>query len=467
MAPASEAHRTHPLSALLQGLIWGAGVAVALAWQLLDFDDLQWWALASIPAGFLGGLAAGYVSWLFTRYVIDDAEIRVERGILFKSSRRIPFERLQSVDINEPLIARLVGLSELTIEMAGGSDSRTRLRFLTLVEARRLRRLLLTRAHGGSPRDETGELPPEEQRVVLHVVPPDQIIYGTLLSLDFVGTVLATLGSVVAAFLLEDIGWALLPLILPASWAVVQMIMTRIVAQWNFTLSRGERGLRIERGLLSRSSQTIPYDRVQGVGVVEPIVWRRYRWARLDVDVAGYGNPGESDGGVSTTTLLPIAHHDLAMRIVEELVPDPERGTTEPVRPTHRSRLFAPIGWRYRSLAATAHTVTTATGWITRHRSIVPHHKVQSVEFSQGPLERRRGVASVEVHTPDGPVSAQIKHLDAAVARTVTFEEVERARLARRTQPPLAASSADASIAPTISRESSQPSGSTTFRGEP
>jgi putative membrane protein len=433
MAPASEAHRTHPLSALLQGLIWGAGVAVALAWQMLDFDDPQWWAFASIPAGFVIGVAAGYVSWLFTRYVIDDDEVRVERGVLFKSSRRIPFERLQSVDINEPLIARLVGLSELTIEMAGGSDSRTRLRFLTLAEARRLRRLLLARAHGNAVTDDSGEPPVEEQRIVLHVVPPDQIIYGTLLSLDFVATTLVTVATITAAVLVEDVGWALLTLILPATWALAQMIMNRIVAQWDFTLSRGERGLRIERGLLSRSSQTIPYDRVQGVGVVEPIVWRRYRWARLDVDIAGYGNPSDNDGGVSTTTLLPIALDDLAMRIVEQLVPDPDRGTATPrVRPTRRSRVFAPIGWKYRWLTATEHTVTTGTGWITRHRSIVPHHKVQSVEFSQGPLQRRRGVASVEVHTPDGPVSAQIKHLEADVARTVTFEEVERARLARR-----------------------------------
>lgn len=432
MAPASEAHRTHPLTALLQGLIWGAGVAVAFAWQALDFSDPEWWTLASLPAGFLLGAGAGWISWLFTRYVIDDQEVRVEKGVLFKSSRRIPFERLQSVDINEPLIARVVGLSELTIEMAGGSDSRTRLRFLTLAESRRLRRLLLERAHG-APQDAEGEgeLAVQEQRQVLHVVPPDRIIIGTLLSLDFVATVLAALGSIGFALFTET-GWALLAILVPALWGIGQMITNRIFAQWDFTLSRGARGLRIERGLLSRSSQTIPYDRVQGIAVVEPIVWRRYHWSRLDVDVAGYGAVSDDSGGVSSTTLLPIADLDLAQRIVDELIPDPDRGTGARVRPTSRSRLFAPVGWRYRWLESTAHTVTTATGWITRSRSVVPHHKVQSVEFSQGPLQRRLGVASVHVHTPDGPVSAQAAHLDAEVARRVSFDEVELAREARR-----------------------------------
>ncbi|WP_313410308.1 PH domain-containing protein, partial [Aeromicrobium sp.] len=265
MAPASEEHRTHPLTGLLQGLIWGAGVVVAISWQLLDFDDPNWWTLLSIPAGFVLGVVAGYAGWYFTRYVIDDEEIRVERGVLFKTSRRIPFERLQSVDINEPLVARLVGLAELTIEMAGGSDSRTRLRFLTLTESRRLRRLLLDRAHGTVSADEPEEHSPQA-REVLHVVPPDQIIFGTLLSLDFVGTVVAALTSIVVGMFTEA-GWAFLFVLFPALYGIGQMVSSRIFAQWDFTVSRGQRGLRIERGLLSRSSQTIPYDRVQGIAV--------------------------------------------------------------------------------------------------------------------------------------------------------------------------------------------------------
>ena len=48
----------------------------------------------------------------------------------------------------------------------------------------------------------------------------------------------------------------------------------------------------------------------------------------------------------------------------------------------------------------------TRAAWIERTTSIVPHHKTQSVELRQGPLARWRGLATVEVHTPKGPVDA-------------------------------------------------------------
>ena len=95
-------------------------------------------------------MGVGFLSWMFTRYVIDGTELRINSGIITKSSRRIPYERIQSVDIAEPLVARLFGLAELRIEMAGGKDSRTSLRFLKLDDAGALRRVLLARAHGQS-----------------------------------------------------------------------------------------------------------------------------------------------------------------------------------------------------------------------------------------------------------------------------------------------------------------------------
>ena len=418
--------RTHPLTGLVQGILWAAAAFVAIVGSMLGRGDgnsvtvIMWTVLGAAVGGLAIGLLAGYLSWYFTRFVIDGTELRITRGILTKSSRRIPYERIQSVDVAEPFIARIVGLAELRIDMAGGDESRTTLRFLPLPEVRELRRVLLARAHGVEVEAE----PDDDARSLITRVPPDRIIVGTLLSLDFLGAIVMLVASIVIAFVSRQVLFAIGG-ILPFGGAVAQIIAKRVLEQWNFTLSRGERGLRIERGLLSRTSQTIPYDRVQGIAVKEPFVWRRLGWQRLEVDVAGYAAQSDDSGHNSTSTLLPITDPALAEAVIAELVPArTERLTID--RPTRRSRLFAPVGWRFRWIEARAGAVVSQTGWIERTTCLVPHRKTQSVELRQGPLQRWRGVATVEVHTPPGPVDVDGRHLDATEARRFWNEQLTR-----------------------------------------
>lgn len=423
--------RTHPLTAIVQGALWSVGGAVALLGSAVTGDgwgDLGLWIslVVAVVGGLLVGLAFGYLSWYFTRYVIDGTELRITSGVLTKASRRIPYERIQSVDIAEPLVARLFGLAELRIEMAGGSQSRTSLRFLELGDVRDLRRVLLARAHGQEV-DGTDDTPgvDDEHRSLITRVPPGRIIIGTLLSLDLAFAVLGLVLAIGAAIWFDQF-LVLVGGLLPFGSAVLSIITKRVVEQWDFQLSRGERGLRIERGLLSRTSQTIPFDRVQGIAIKEPAVWRRFGWQRLEVDVAGYAGQGGEDGSTSVSTLLPITDPPLANAIIAELIPGTEVLPSARTAAPGRSWPFAPIGWRYRWAGADTSAFVASQGWIERTTSLVPHHKTQSVELRQGPIQRWRGVATMEVHSPPGPVDADATHLDATDARTLWEQQLDR-----------------------------------------
>ncbi|WP_332645161.1 PH domain-containing protein [Aeromicrobium sp.] len=424
--------RTHPLTGVVQGALWAAAAVFGLFTSMFNGDGWQGLnpvltGLILLIGGLLIGMGVGFLTWMFTRYVIDGTELRINSGIITKSSRRIPYERIQSVDIAEPLVARILGLAELRIEMAGGKNSRTSLRFLKVADAGSLRRVLLDRAHGQTAAEEALD----EQRSIITVVPPMRIIIGTLLSLDFLFAALGTVAVLIAALWFDNVIAFIGGIIPLASW-LVQIVGQRVIQQWDFTLSRGERGLRIERGLLSRTSQTIPYDRVQGIAIKEPLVWRRLGWQRLEVDVAGYASQGgESEGNNANSTLLPISDAPLANAIIAELLPgaDPAIGNRTYASP--RSWWFAPIGFRYRWVAANDSTFVASEGWIQRTTSIIPHHKTQSVELSQGPLQRRLGLATVEVHSPKGPVDADGRNLPADAARATMLAQLDRAREAR------------------------------------
>lgn len=437
MAQASEsldksvAKRTHPLTGLVQGVIYAGGAAAGLLSSLGDgegWGGAPLWAsaLLALAGGAAVGVAVGFWIWWRTHYVIDTTEVRVESGLIWRNSRRVPFERIQSIDIAEPLLARVFGLAELRIDSAGGGDARTALRFLTLPECRALRGLLLDKAHGIV----TSE--PTEASEVVASVPPARLVLGTLLTLDFVAAFFGSIGVLAAAVLLGGYLTLLGGIIPLVSW-LMQIIATRVVAQWNFRLLKTPTGLRIERGLLSRTSQSIPFDRVQGIAVHEPFVWRRLGWHRLEIDVAGYAaRKGQQDDATSTTsTLLPIADAALARAVTDELIPSVDVAAMSQLPASPRSRPFAPVGWRYRWVAADQFAFVARTGWVSVKTSIVPHARTQSVELKQGPLQRRLGVATMEVHTPDGPVNADGKHLDPALAREVAFAQLARARAAR------------------------------------
>lgn len=427
----AQGQRTHPLTAVVHGALFAVAATVALIGSMLsgdgwgDLNPLLSFGLALI-GGLLVGMTFGFMTWRFTRYVIDGSELRINSGILTKSSRRIGYERIQSVDISEPLVARILGLAELRIEMAGGKDAQTTLKFLTKTDAGELRRILLLRADGHELAPEA----PQEHRSVITRVPPVRIIIGTLLSLDFLIAGVGAAVLIVAAIWFDQV-FLLLGGFLPlASW-LGQITMQRVIQQWNFTLSRGERGLRIERGLLSRTSQTIPWDRVQGIAIKQPFVWRRFGWQRLEVDVAGYAGGSDDHGSNSSSTLLPISDPALANAVIAELIGSTAHLNTARTQAPRRSWPFAPIGWRYRWITADSRAFATNEGWIQQTTSVVPHHKTQSVELRQGPLQRRRKVATVGVHTPQGPVDADGRHLDQHDARAALFAQLDRARSAR------------------------------------
>jgi len=427
--------RTHPLTGLVQGVLWAGAATLALLGQMFTGgngeEGLPIWidALIRIGGGLVVGITFGFLTWWFTRFLIDGTELRITSGILQKSSRRIPYERIQSVDIAEPFLARIIGLAELRIEMAGGKDSRSTLRFIPLEDARRLRRLLLGRAHGRTSEELEVDTVEPELELIAHVS-PGRVVIGTVLSLDFLAAVIGTALIIVAASSFDRV-LAFLGGIIPLVTWLGQIVGKRVLAQWDFTLTRSNDGFRIERGLLSRTSQSIPFARVQGVAVEEPYVWRRLGWQRLEVDVAGYGSQGGSDSSDINSTLLPIADPALAAAVLNELVPGARPAPVEQVKVPRRSWPFAPIGWRYRWVATDDIAFVARSGWLERTTDVVPHARTQSVELRQGPWQRRLDLATVEVHTPKGPVDADGPNLDTADARRIAFTQLALARQAR------------------------------------
>ncbi len=97
------------------------------------------------------------------------------------------FDRIQAIDVAQPFVARLFGLAELRMDVAGGGGSDGRLSYLMLADARRLRATLIATASGltqESMHPETMEAPQQ----ALLTVPTKRLLGATLLSSTFLAS---------------------------------------------------------------------------------------------------------------------------------------------------------------------------------------------------------------------------------------------------------------------------------------
>jgi putative membrane protein len=375
-------------------------------------------SLARFVLVMMPGLAVaaiiGFWAWWSTKFCISGDDLVVETGILRRRSRRIPLSRVQAVDVVRPLVTRMFGLAEVRVELAGGDEAETKFRYLGRELGEQLRAELLARA-AGLP----GHTPEAPER------PYWRVGFGTLLGSQLLK--LPVLGGLVLlgvtfGVVYRELGF--LPAALPMLLGLARSVIAPLVMHTNFRTALSPDGLRLRYGLIETRMQTVPPGRVQAVRVTEPLLWRGYGWARLDVTVAGY--VGERQ--VLSSVLLPVAPRHVAFQLVGLIFP----GTNaEAVRllPAPRSWLRSPFG---KGAAGTDDAVfVSRRGRVCRRLDVIAHARAQSVRLTSGPLQRLLSLGTVHVDAPPGPVQVAAENRELGEARAIVESAAGRAHRAR------------------------------------
>lgn len=518
-------HRVSLVTPVLEGWKIVTGVLAFVTVQNLDelvrayrFISEHGFTLGGGIGYYLLGLIAfialwvglGLLSWWRRAYAVDADGVYLRSGILSRKLRTARLPRIQSVDVVHPLLGRIFGLGQLTVEVAGGRDSRVVIGFLTTRELQTLRDRILDLAAGqidlpgpaseggavgaGAVGRDTGgidnatsavrpeNLAPEgaagsqaapEQRAVpmrashfqeypLYSVDGATLLGSLLRSSSVYVLGLAVIGmlSVGVLIILDSMtGGEALTVISSYITIVIgtaTIVWSQFNSAWNFQAAATPSGIRMRYGLTSETSRTLPPGRVHGVGIVQPILWRGKDWWKVDVTVAG--REDRSQDGQNRqfgNLLLPVGVRDTALRalwlVVPDLgVPDPDRllaqaligrdddGVGDPqapagsaergfVRLSRRGRLFRPLTWRRAAIALTDTCVIIRHGRWRRRVAVFPYERIQSLRVRQGPLARRRGLASLRLDMVAQEVPASITNLDAADAKALAARISQRA----------------------------------------
>jgi putative membrane protein len=442
--------RLHPLSPLVRS---GRGLVAVLALAGLSTSGVvgsgtgtRWYDLA-LPV--LVAVAA-LVNWFVTRWKVDGVTLRIETGLLRRDSRQLPIARIQAVDLLRPFFARMLGLAEIRVRLAGSGDADGRLAYLTEAAAFALRARLLAAHHGLDPAT------PEPAESVVTSVRTGRLVGSALIP----AALLAVVSVAVGAAIVAATPGGLIAVGAPLAWWLIicgSIVWRRVSTQYAFTVAVSPDGVRIRRGLLGTVAETIPVPRIQAVRMIEPLLWRPLHWCRLEVDVAGGLGHGHPEGtGAVRKALLPVGTPDEARRLLAVIIrggdpPGTPRYSGAPFLrhgasrglpaaggwpalspPPRRARWKAPLSYHFLAAGHDGMLAVAVTGRVRRETTLVPLAKTQSVRLVQGPLQRRLGLATVHLDAAGKRVRAEFRERQQDQARSLVGELAALSRSARR-----------------------------------
>ncbi|MFT4212699.1 MAG: PH domain-containing protein [Microbacterium sp.] len=481
-------HRLHPLTPLLRGglaLVVVIGIVVAnlrerlvsLVLPLFDpklrapagtfearpGDPIDWviannlYLLAALTVlGVLILLVVAFtLSWRFHTFRITGELVEVRQGILFRSHRRAPLDRVQGVGLARPLLARLIGLAKLEVVGAAGN---VRLEYLRTVDAETVRadilrlasgRRLAEQEHAGGPaglvdtvaRGVTGILEGPEPIVATSEsmvdIPVPRLIGAHLLHNTTVVIVLAVIALV-------GFGIADRPIVLvvlaPAVIGMIAYEGRRLVRALQYAIAPTADGVRITFGLFTTVTETIPPGRIHAVEIGQPVLWRPAGWWDVRINRLS-GRRSAEAGKDQLTTVLPVGTRADVERVLALVLPqiDPTArqlaaaaaaGQAPGFETTPgRAWFLHPLSWRRAGVLATRDALLLRRGLIRRRVVLVPLARMQGISVTQGPIARAVRVARLRAHTVRGPVDTSLAAVDRDVAARV-WDDAERAAVA-------------------------------------
>ncbi|MGB4137471.1 MAG: PH domain-containing protein, partial [Microbacterium sp.] len=512
-----EWHRLHPLTPLFKGglaLIIVAGIVISnlrdrvIGWLVRLFapeaaryedyggDPIDW-VLANnlILVALLGVLALVLVLigifwmiWRFQQFRITGSHVEVRKGIVFRSHRRAPLDRVQGVNLTRPFPARIIGLAKIEV-VGAGTDANVDLEYLSTTKAESVRADILRLASGArsarlaaSAGVVAGGAPTATRReqlvgtmnagvndliagVDLADVVPESVVKiptGRLIGSQLTSAVLWLLffgviyvvalvsmligmsadgtpaPEMTIAFLGLSFGMGV-PLLI----AVVGITWAQISKSLRYSIAPTPDGVRVTFGLFTTVTETLPPGRIFAVEVVQSLLWRPFGWwsVRINRMSGKSASQQQSSTAQQFNTVLPVGRRADVERVLALVLPDVpasdipliwEHGVLGPVAGdpyrTTAARAWwrRPLSWKRQGYALTGFGLLMRRGLLWRKLAVFPLARLQGVSLAQGPLARAQRTAGAQVHSVTGPVSGHLVGLDRADAMDL-LERVSRA----------------------------------------
>lgn len=451
--PGGAERRLHPLSWLFVLILQLKAFALPLLVLLFTGRGNSWelWGLAG--GGVL--VLVSLLQYFFYRFRVEADGIVIRSGVLQKSHRHIPYQRVHNVAVHQSLLHRLFGVAEVRLESAGGMKPEAEMRVLSLDDAHALEELVRAQGADAPVSGEAGETTAPESRVLLSMSTAEVIKLG-LISNRGIIAVAAAFGLLAQADLLDVliepwakdavdwgrnqhldwIGWLIGAGLLLLFFVVAMRLLSVALALLQFhgfTLTEQGRRLSAQRGLLTRLRANMPRSRIQAWSLREGLLYRWFGRQGLRVDSASIETAGDQR---SLRDLAPLATPAAMDALISHLLPVGHWPMQAWRRLHHRAwrRQFSfpalvsvvlagvltwfngliglaalalvpvflarAIVWaRYAGWSEEEGVIAVREGWLDKRWRFAEVRKIQSLSLLQSPLDRYHGMATLLMDT--------------------------------------------------------------------
>lgn len=434
-------------------------------------EDYLGYVILAFAALNLGGSILTFFRFYFH---IEDGSIIIDKGLLKRTKTNIPFERIQTINLQQNILHQMFGVVSLEIDTAGAKKSELTIDALNKEDAEALRKFIL------EEKEQLTEELSEEQKDA----PLEEVTEETILSLDipdllkigisqnhlksmailfaFVFSTLNEITDNVTDLVEEQLSgyqefitsnnWVLIvgSIFIVAIIAFIYSLITTVLKNFELRLSSRKSGFKIVRGLLNKEEISINKSKVQTISWSDNPLRRAFKMYTLQIEQASSAQADQLKSKIA----IPGSYFDQVQRVINLVFPKeynrPEEKHRISILLKYRLLFFTGIlpalaatsigyfnvglsglwflvwipmvllsvslYYKKRSFEINDELLKNNRGTFGNHFELIQLYKIQAVQIKQSWYQRRKALATVELFTAAGSLSIPFIPIEKAEA---------------------------------------------------